>query len=182
MRKRGLEPNERTITQMLVCYAKSDSPHALKNAESWFTKLKDFNMTPSIYHFNSLMRVYNNSSQPEKAIELLKHIEKKGEVVPDAVTYTIALWACPKLTKLNPLEEMTHIWDSITYRADKTTRNPVAPNKQPTSLLARKAAEVKLSDESRYGDKVKETPLKLDDSLVLALLNVGKKVLKGNRK
>lgn len=164
MRKRGLEPNERTFTHLLTAYAKSNSPHAIKHAEAWIKKMKsDFNLDPSTIHMNNLMRVYNNADQPEKTIEALNKMSSTAILAPDAVTYSIALQGCVNLNRLDRAEQVRHIWHEIIYRMERNQRHHTG-----TSALSRKASEIVWAEESL---SARDTDLEIDDSLVVILLN-----------
>ncbi|KAK4520888.1 uncharacterized protein ATC70_006769 [Mucor velutinosus] len=165
MRKRGLEPNERTFTHMLVAYGKSSSPQAIQYAEAWFKKMKDFDIKPAPIHINNLMRVYNHAGRPEKTVELLKQISTSGEISPDAVTYSMALQACPQLPFHDKAREVKHIWREILHRIEKSQ-----PNQAP-SLLSQKAANIIWQEDAIRHNKTRDAELELDDSLVVALLS-----------
>lgn len=162
MRKRGLEPNERTFTHMLTAYAKSTSPQAIKNAEAWVKRMENFKLEPSTIHMNNLMRVYNNSNEPERTIEALKGMTSDSGVVPDAVTYSIALQGCVKLNQIDRAEEVRNIWNDIIYRLDR--------NQRGGSLLSQKASDIAWT-ETAIRKNTKETELEIDDSLVVSLLS-----------
>ncbi|KAI8647888.1 hypothetical protein BD408DRAFT_3223 [Parasitella parasitica] len=164
MRKRGLKPNEHTFSHMLVAYFKSTSPRSIQFAEAWLRKMKDFNFDPAPIHINNLMRVYNQSGRPEKTIDLLKQISTSGKILPDAVTYSIALQACPQLPSYVNSEEVRHIWHDILSRIDK--KQP----RQSTTLLSQKAADIIWKEDAIRHDKTKDSELEIDDSLVVALL------------
>lgn len=164
MRKRGLEPNERTFTHMLTAFGKSASPQAVKNAEAWLKRMNDFDLKPSTIHMNNLMRVYVSAKQPEKAIEALKQMST-SELVPDAVTYSIALQGCADLNQLDRAEEVRYIWHEIIYRMERNQRSS-----SETSSLSKKASEI-IWKEDKIRRNVKETELEIDDSLVVSLLS-----------
>ncbi|KAI7863103.1 uncharacterized protein EV154DRAFT_534965 [Mucor mucedo] len=164
MRKRGLEPNERTFTHMLTAFGKSTSPQAVKNAEAWIKRINDFDLKPSTIHMNNLMRVYVNAEQPEKAIEALKQMST-SELVPDAVTYSIALQGCADLNQLDRAEEVRYIWHEIIYRMERNQRSPSG-----TSALSKKASEI-IWKEDKLRKNAKDTELEIDDSLVVSLLS-----------
>jgi pentatricopeptide repeat protein len=165
MRKRGLEPNERTFTHMLVAYGKSSSPQSIQYAEAWLKKMKDFDFKPAPIHFNNLMRVYNHAGRPEKTMELLNQLSTSGEILPDAVTYTIALQACPQLPFYDKAREVRHIWRDILHRIKKNQ-----PRQSP-SLLSQKAANIIWKEDAICHNKTRDAELELDDSLVVALLS-----------
>ncbi|KAL9537049.1 hypothetical protein MBANPS3_012128 [Mucor bainieri] len=165
MRKRGLEPNERTFTHMLVAYGKSSSPQAIQYAEAWFKKMKDFDIKPAPIHINTLMRVYNHAGRPEKTMELLKQISTSGDISPDAVTYSMALQACPELPFHDKAREVKHIWREILHRIEKSQ-----PSQAP-SLLSQKAANIIWQEDAIRHNKTRDAELELDDSLVVALLS-----------
>ncbi|KAL7308407.1 hypothetical protein PS15m_011613 [Mucor circinelloides] len=164
MRKRGIEPNERTFTHMLVAYGKSSSPQAIHYAEAWLRKMKDFDIKPAPIHINNLMRVYNHAGRPEKTMELLKQISTSGDILPDAVTYSIALQACPQLPFHDKAREVKHIWREMLRRIEKS---------QPgqSSLLSQKAANIIWQEDAIRHNKTRDAELELDDSLVVALLS-----------
>lgn len=164
MRKRGLEPNERTFTHMLTAFGKSTSPQAVKNAEAWLKRMNDFDLKPSTIHMNNLMRVYVSAQQPEKAIEALKQMST-SELVPDAVTYSIALQGCADLNQLDRAEEVRNIWHEIIYRMERNQRASSG-----TSALSKKASEI-IWKEDKIRKSVKDTELEIDDSLVVSLLS-----------
>ncbi|GAA5813569.1 hypothetical protein MFLAVUS_007052 [Mucor flavus] len=162
MRKRGLDPNERTFTHMLTAYAKSKSPQAIKNAEAWLKRMEDFKLEPSTIHINNLMRVYNHAGEPERTIEALKKMSTTGANVPDAVTYSIALQGCAELNQLDRAEEVRNIWTGIIYRLDR--------NQRTGSSLSKKASEISWK-ETAMRQTTKDTELEIDDSLVVSLLS-----------
>jgi hypothetical protein len=170
MRKRGIDPNERTFTLMLSVYGKSKSPQAMKYAEAWLKKMKDFNIEPSVIHINNLMRVFNNAGQPERALETLKHLSSEGNIVPDAVTYSIALQSCSLLPNANRANEVRAIWLEIIHRLERNQRT--MSNVAAASTLSKKAAEVLWTEDSIRGhSSVRDKELEIDDSLVVALLS-----------
>jgi hypothetical protein len=170
MRKRGLEPNERTFTLMLSVYGKSKSPEAIKYAEAWVKKMKDFNIEPSVIHINNLMRVYNNADRPERALETLKRISTEGTIVPDAVTYSIVLQSCSQLTQTNRADQVREIWLEIIHRLERNQRT--ITDVSTASSLSKKAADVLWTEDSIRGhSSVRDKELEIDDSLVVALLS-----------
>lgn len=166
MRKRGLEPNERTFTHLLSAYGKSNSPQAIKNAEAWIKKMKDFNIEPTTIHMNNLMRVYNNADRPEKAIAALKDMSANGDLVPDAVSYSIALQGCVNLDQFDRIEQVRYIWHEIIYRMERNQRSHTTG----TSSLSKKASEV-IWSEGSIRKNTRDTELEVDDTLVVALLS-----------
>lgn len=170
MRKRGIEPNERTFTLMLSVYGKSTSPNAIKYAEAWIKKMKDFNLEPSLIHINNLMRVYNNADHPEKALDALNQLSTSGNIIPDAVTYTIALQSCSQLTHVNRADQVRAIWLDIICRLERKQR--AIPDVSAASSLSKKAAEIVWTEDSIRGHgSVRNKELEIDDSLVIALLS-----------
>jgi pentatricopeptide repeat protein len=166
MRKRGLEPNERTFTHLLSAYGKSNSPQAIKNAEAWIKKMKDFNIEPTTIHMNNLMRVYNNADRPEKAIAALKDMSANGDLVPDAVSYSIALQGCVNLDQFDRIEQVRYIWHEIIYRMERNQRSHTTG----MSSLSKKASEV-IWSEGSIRKNTRDTELEVDDTLVVALLS-----------
>ncbi|CEP16816.1 hypothetical protein [Parasitella parasitica] len=164
MRKRGIDPNEHTFSHMLVAYGKSTSPRSIYSAEAWLKKMKDFDFKPASIHINNLMRVYNHAGHPEKTLALLKQISTSNDILPDAVTYSIALQACPQLPRYVNAQKVRHIWNNILARIEE--KQP----KQTTSLLSQKAADIIWKEDAIRHDKTKDAELKVDDSLVVALL------------
>lgn len=165
MRKRGLEPNERTFTHLLTAYSKSSSPQAIKHAEGWIKKMSDFGIEPTTIHINNLMRVYNNAEKPEKTIAALKDMSAHGDCVPDAVTYSIALQGCVGLNQLDRAEEIRNIWLEIIYRMERNQRAHSGG-----SSLSRKSAEIVWTEDA-IRKNTKDSELEIDDTLVVALLS-----------
>jgi hypothetical protein len=164
MRKRGLEPNERTFTHFLTAYGRSNSPQAIKLAEAWMKKMKsDFNLEPSTIHMNNLMRVYNNAEQPEKTMQALQQMSSSSNLVPDAVTYSIALQGCVNLNRLDRAEQVKNIWHEIIYRMERNQRHSTG-----TSALSKKASEIVWTEDAL---SARDTDLEIDDSLVATFLS-----------
>ena len=169
MRKRGIEPNERTFTHLLHAYSKSNSPNAIASAEARKKLMQDFNMKPSTIHYNNLMRVYNNANAPYKTIRALKELSDNGELVPDAITYSIALQACVRLKANGGAEHVNHVWQDMISRLEKNSRSTSSNG----SLLAQKASNIIWTEDSIRSNKKngKDAELEVDDTLVVSLLS-----------
>ncbi|OBZ84344.1 hypothetical protein A0J61_07607 [Choanephora cucurbitarum] len=166
MRKRGFEPNSHTFAHMLSAYAKSDSPQAVESAEAWMQRIEDFDMTPTILHMNSLMKVYNNNNQPEKTLSQLQRISVDTVMIPDAITYSLALKACCLLEPKFQMISIRRVWQDVMQRVGR--KNQPQP---PTSLLAKKAQKIAAAHGPTVATSALDIDLKVDDSLVIALLN-----------
>ncbi|KAG1468430.1 hypothetical protein G6F56_003834 [Rhizopus delemar] len=148
MRRRGMSPNDRTFTHMISVYSKSTTPNAIEKAEEWLKKMKNFDIKPSIIHFNNLLKVYNHAGHPLKTIQLLDGMSAK-RISPDAFTYGIALRACSELQQPGQAaKEIKRIWQHIVYRLED---NALGQNN------------------SRYL-KIEDLNLKIDDKLVISFL------------
>ncbi|KAI8371006.1 hypothetical protein BD560DRAFT_396587 [Blakeslea trispora] len=166
MRKRGFEPNNHTFTHMLNAYAKSNSPQSVESAEAWMERMQDFNLTPSIIHMNNLMRVYNNNNQPEKTLDQLQRISVDTIMVPDAITYSIALKACGLLEPNFQMRSICRVWQDVMHRLSR--KNQPKPS---VSLLAQKAQKVAVARGPTIASNALEVDLIVDNSLVISLLN-----------
>ncbi|KAI7905513.1 uncharacterized protein BX663DRAFT_500008 [Cokeromyces recurvatus] len=173
MRKRGIAPNEYTFAHMFTSFEKSTSPVAVSRAESWFEKMKKYDIKPSIFHINILMRVYNSANRPEMVIDILKMLtsaNRHDDIIPDVVTFSTALQSCSKLENLSQAStEIQNIWQIIKCRTSRNTSEHSESSSSPHSLLAEKASKIKLNENTLRNQN--QSPLKLDDELIMSLLN-----------
>ncbi|KAI9483573.1 MAG: hypothetical protein EXX96DRAFT_558698 [Benjaminiella poitrasii] len=182
MRKRGISPNEYTFTYMFTALEKSASPSAAERAESWFEKMKKYNVEPSIFHINILMRVYDHVGRPETAMEIMKRIissDDLNDINPDSTTFSIALHICSDLENIDKASnELQNIWQAIKKRSSLSQLQQ-HEKKEVQSLLAEKASEI-IWKEGVFRHTQK--PLKLDDELVIALLSAVKRTATEQKK
>ncbi|CAO3637038.1 unnamed protein product [Cunninghamella blakesleeana] len=129
MRKRGIEPNERTFSHLLSTLSKSNSPTSVTRAEEWIEKMYfQYHIIPTAHHFNILLNCYINNEKYNQVVARVRqmirdHSKDINEIddeqlllpLPDQITLTTALNICP-LIQNQPLKETRRIYHHILYR------------------------------------------------------------------
>lgn len=178
MRKRGIEPNERTFSHLLSTLSKSDSPTSVMRAEEWIEKMYfQYHIIPTAHHFNILLNCYIHNEKYNQVVARVRqmirdHSKEIDEVddeklilpLPDQITLTTALNICP-LIQNQPLKETRRIYHHILYRLNhqfeekenkSNVNNNTNNNKKTTSTtskLQEKALELMKHDTILLNDQ-----------------------------
>lgn len=160
MRRRGIVPNEKTYTLMVLLWSKSKSPSALANAETWFSRIND----PTLFHYNALLRVYKDKGvSMNKALNRLEAMS----IVPNDVSYSTVL----QCAKQGDDALVNEIWQ---HMEKQWSTQPSRKNGSETSLLAQKARLVLETEEGlqdKADNKDDTTLLNMDDALQTSLFS-----------
>ncbi|KAI8333934.1 hypothetical protein BC941DRAFT_504443 [Chlamydoabsidia padenii] len=190
MRKRGFAPSERTFAHILTTFINSDSPEAVKRAESWIERMEDYDIQPTTYHYNTLLNVYKKANCNNQIMAKVRQMMRDDDLLPypDHVTLSTALQICPLLINSQD-KEIKRIWQYIidSFESDNGVQQQQQQQRmdRPTSLLQAKVLQLQSTDPTwRYDQeaiqekrqalqpKVKFTrePIQVDDTLVVALI------------
>ncbi|KAI7864835.1 hypothetical protein BDF14DRAFT_1137717 [Spinellus fusiger] len=128
LRKKALEPNERTFTLLMSCMSSSKSPDAVEKAEEWMKRIEAFGQKPTLVHLNTLLDVYSKHNRVDKLDQALRSMDK---TLPDSITYTIAMESYRQLPEGEGVEAVKALWDRIMDRVDED-RTTYEKNKRIT--------------------------------------------------
>ncbi|CAO3598103.1 unnamed protein product [Absidia cylindrospora] len=201
MRKRGIDPSERTFAHILTAFVNSDSPKSVERAESWIEKMDTYAIQPTAFHYNTLLNVYGRAEQYNHVVAKVRQMMRDDGLLPypDHVTLSIALQTVPLLVN-NPNKEIKRIWNYISdclkddygYKEKRSHQQRASHPPQLSSLQAKVNALqssdstfrhdqllIKEQQKSMVAVKYNRQPLDVDDTLVVALIRaVGRSNLK----
>ncbi|ORZ19021.1 hypothetical protein BCR42DRAFT_490299 [Absidia repens] len=192
MRKRGIEPSERTFAHILTAFVNSNSPKAVERAESWVEKMDTYAIQPTAFHYNTLLNVYGKAEQYNHVVAKVRQMMRDDGLLPypDHVTLSIALQTAPLLVN-NPNKEIKRIWkyisdclkDDYGYKENRSYQQRASHSPQVSSLQAKVNALqssdstfrhdqllIKEQKKSLDAAKYSREPLEVDDTLVVALI------------
>jgi hypothetical protein len=184
MRKRGLQPSDRTFAHLLTTFINSASPSSVERAESWVERMDGYGVQPTTYHYNILLNVYKKAGHNNQVMAKVRQMMRDDDRLPypDQVSLSIALQVCPLLTSDHD-KEIRRIWQYIlsSLDCDSKVQAYVQQHKAMSSLQA-KVNQLQLSDptyrqehaslmeQRKSGLKYPQEAIQVDDTLAVALI------------
>lgn len=182
MRKRGLQPSDRTFAHLLTAFINSTSTSSVERAESWVARMEEYGVEPTVYHYNILLNVYKKAGCNNQIMAKVRQMMRDDDRLPypDQVTLSIALQVCPLLTSQHD-KEIKRIWQYILDSLDCDVQTHVQ-QPTPVSSLQAKVNQLQSSDPTYRQDhaslleqrksavKYPQEAIQVDDTLVVALI------------
>ncbi|ORX43201.1 hypothetical protein DM01DRAFT_1411661 [Hesseltinella vesiculosa] len=166
MRKRGIAPNEQTFTSMLSAFANSRSDVSAERAQGWLDRMQQHNLTPTVIHYNALLRVYIHDKMYNQTMAKVRQMMRDDGRLPfpDQITMSIALQAVPAVEN-NPTKEIRRMWN---YAVDQ--QKSLAPQHSRTSSTLQSKADIIMSSHEMQEDIQDKSISRcvIDDTLMVA--------------
>eukprot|EP00612_Vaucheria_litorea_P000993 CAMPEP_0171460102 /NCGR_PEP_ID=MMETSP0945-20130129/5104_1 /TAXON_ID=109269 /ORGANISM="Vaucheria litorea, Strain CCMP2940" /LENGTH=526 /DNA_ID=CAMNT_0011986221 /DNA_START=23 /DNA_END=1604 /DNA_ORIENTATION=- len=136
MTESGLKPNCMTFSN-LIAVARDGPTDPITTAENILRDMQvRWKVKPDVYCLNNLMALYMTNGQPQKALDLLRHVLEKDkqqktkvkgewdEARPDLITYNTGISACERLSDgKSALMILNCIQNDGNVKPDKITFN-----------------------------------------------------------